>query len=101
MGVTMTVKNNKKGQMSLIDITDVQDDSFDAEWKKEWQDMPEFNCEDLHPFKSIIVHFETREDMEKFSKLIEQNITALTISLWYPKVKIDKVTNIRWVEKNE
>ena len=27
------------------------------EWKKEWQDMPEFEMEDLSSFRKIIVHF--------------------------------------------
>lgn len=65
-------------------------DFREHKWKKEWQDMPEFIQEDLTPFKSVIVHFENREDMDSFAKLVEQRITKKTKFIWYPKVKIER-----------
>ena len=31
------------------------------EWKKEWQDMPEFEMEDLSSFRKIIEHYATKK----------------------------------------
>lgn len=64
-------------------------DDFDEmqSWKKHWQDMPEFIAEDLAPYQQIIVSFECKEDVEAFSKLINQKLTYKTKSVWYPKVE--------------
>jgi len=49
-----------------------------------WQGMPEFENEDLKPFQSIIVHFETSGDVEEFARAINQTITNKTKSIVYP-----------------
>ena len=46
--------------------------------------MPEFVQGDLSPWNTINVHFECREDMEEFAKLVEQKVTFETRALWYP-----------------
>lgn len=53
--------------------------------KDEWNGMPEFEQKDLMGVQDIIVHFETRDDVNDFSELIKQNITDKTRSIWYPK----------------
>ena len=70
-------------------------------WKKEWKDMPEFKMEDLSPEQSIIVHFETLEDRNNFSKLLDQTITAETKSIYYPKLQITRYVDKRYVDKEE
>jgi hypothetical protein len=67
-------------------------------WQEEWQDMPEYSHEDLESFKEIIVHFETPEDVQKFSELIDQKILATTKSVWYPKADILHHYANRWVD---
>lgn len=67
-------------------------------WEEAWRGMPEFVQEDLAPFKSIYVHFETREDMEKFSKLVKQKIGLNTRSIWYPEAEIGRLATKRYVE---
>lgn len=61
---------------------------------EEWDDMPEFDQDDLRPYKSVLVHFETEKDMESFAKFHSQNITEKTKYIWYPhrekKVHLDK-----------
>ena len=57
--------------------------------EKEWVAMPEFIQEDKGPFQSIIVHFETKEDIQAFGELIKQNITSQTKSIYYPKIVIE------------
>lgn len=68
------------------------------QWKEEWQSMPEYSHEDLESFKEVIVHFETLEDVQRFSELIDQKIYATTKSLWYPKADILHHGANRWVD---
>ena len=68
---------------------------------KEWKNMPEFICEDLEPFKQVLVSFKNREAMNEFAKLVGQKITFETPSIWYPKVTIEEVKNKRYVDENE
>ncbi len=62
-------------------------------WEDEWQDMPEFVQEDQSPFKQLIISFATREDMEAFSKLVDQPIYTTTQSIWYPPAEIGRMMN--------
>lgn len=81
----------KDDQMNLFNL----ENSFE----KEWNGMPEFVQEDLQPKRSIIVNFETPEDVDAFAKLMDQTITAATVSLWYPKAEIARFADKRWIEK--
>jgi hypothetical protein len=54
-------------------------------WRQEWRGMPEFVQDDLTPWKSVIVHFSCRIDMDAFAKLVEQKLTFKTPSVWYPE----------------
>lgn len=69
--------------------------------KDEWKGMPEFNQPDGGPIKSIIVNFDNKEDMHKFSKLIGQPITARTRSVWYPAVPEEGALDKRYVDKKK
>lgn len=86
----------KKEQENLFDNFDELD-----WWKKEWKDMPEFKMEDLSPEQSIIVHFETLEDRDNFSNLLDQTITSETKSIYYPKLKITRFMNKRYTDDKE
>lgn len=50
----------------------------------EWVGMPEFVQEKKQPYKELVVRFETEEDYKNFQKLIGQNLTLKTKSIWYP-----------------
>lgn len=52
-----------------------------------WKGMPEFEQEDKMGVQSIHVHFKTREDVVAFAKLIGQNLTDKTRSIWYPQIE--------------
>lgn len=52
----------------------------------EWVGMPEFEQEDLSPYRTIHVHFQNEEDIQGFAQLVEQSITEKTRMLWYPKL---------------
>jgi hypothetical protein len=72
----------------------------EREWEKEWKGMPEFCQKDIMPFRTIMVHFESQEDIKKFSALIDQNITILTKYVWYPKQDIKSVSKKRWCDES-
>ena len=86
----------------MVKKYDKQDSLFDVdpEWKKEWEGMPEFVQKDLMPFRQIIVNFETKEDIKDFAKLIGQNLTYDTKSIWYPKVECIKPSSKRYVDES-
>lgn len=50
----------------------------------EWETMPDYNQDDKTPQSTIYVHFMNDNDREDFAKLINQNITQKTKTLWYP-----------------
>ena len=60
--------------------------------------MPEFVQEDLSPFKSITVNFESEGDMEEFGRLIGQRITTRTQSIYYPEAEIETIMGKRYVD---
>jgi hypothetical protein len=55
-----------------------------ADFAAEWQGMPEFGNEPLAE-RSLYVHFRTNEDFMDFSRLICQDISDKTKSIWYPE----------------
>jgi len=67
-------------------------------WKEEWVGMPEFIQEDLNPYKSVVIHFKNQRDVDLFSELVDQNITRLTKSLWFPQEKRIKPSSLIWVD---
>ena len=66
-----------------------------------WGGMPSYNNEDQKPHKTLIVHFETQEAVDKFAGLVEQTITENTKSIWYPKVAIESYVDKRYVTEPE
>ena len=68
-------------------------------WKEEWRDMPEFMQEDRTPWKSMPVHFKSKEDLIAFAKLVGQPITPETRSVWYPKAEIGQMSNKRFTDE--
>jgi len=54
---------------------------------KEWIDMPEYNQEDKNSFRHIVVHFESEVHVNQFFKLIKQDFTDKTKTVWIPKQK--------------
>ena len=60
--------------------------------------MPEFVQNDKKTYKTIYVHFRNKEDYEDFAKLIEQNLSEKTKSIWHPKLERDQNMLKRWIE---
>lgn len=66
------------------------------DYKKSWEGMPEFSNSGLKPVKVLTVNFESKEAMLKFSKLMGQEVTAKTRSIWFPKAEEETAIDKRW-----
>jgi len=55
-----------------------------------WENMPGFEQEDAGAYKTIKVHFQTSDDIDKFANLIGQKITERTKYVWFPKLENKK-----------
>ena len=69
-----------------LDVWENQDDKNELDAELEWSGMPEFNNDDLSPKRQIILSFKTDKDVQLFAKLINQELTTKTKSVWFPKV---------------
>ena len=94
-------KTELKKTVKLTEFLGVEDEDDAEEWRKHWKDMPEFEQEEDRPFKTIYVHFRTKEDYEKFAKVVDQKLTDKTKSIWHPKLDITKNSLLRWIEDDE
>jgi hypothetical protein len=74
-------------------------DDLKNDWRKEWQDMPEYSHNELGPMKSVIIHFADECDLEAFAELIGQNIYMSTKSAWFPKAEWASITDKRYVDE--
>jgi len=86
-----------------ITITNKQKNLFGVEgehWTKEWQDMPEFVQEKKQEYQKIIIRFRNKEDVDNFAKLIHQNLTSKTQSIWFPKLIPNSYKNKRYVSES-
>ena len=62
-----------------------EDDLVVQDLLEEWQGMPDYEQDYKTSFRSVIVHFEGEEEVKKFFKLIKQNHTEKTKSIWFPE----------------
>lgn len=86
-----TVEAPTEGQGTLFG----GDEDFHRHWA-EWKGLPEYQSEMQAPHSSILVHFLTAEDRAAFKKLVDQPISPLTRSIYYPRADWDHVANLRW-----
>jgi len=86
----------------IFKISKLQGKLFDeeTECQKEWQGMPEYIQEKQEAYASIIMRFRNKEDLMEFAKLINQNLTYRTQSIWYPKLLIGECVDKRWVNES-
>lgn len=99
-------KKTDNEPISLLDHMDLEDEErekFSAnnekEWQKYWVGMPEFEQEENPTFKTLYVHFRSEEDYNDFAKLIGQNLTKKTKSIWHPHLDRTQNSLLRWIEE--
>ena len=95
----LDVKEYEPGTLSSF-LGDEEVKAIDEKmWKKHWTGMPQFTQENNPAYKRIIISFRNKEDYEEFSKLIDQNLSEKTKSIWYPKLDREANSLLRWVEE--
>lgn len=72
----------------------------DESWKKHWVGMPEFKNDKEVPHKQLKINFRNEEDYQKFAKLIDQNLSEKTKSIWFPYMPKEQNSLMRWVEED-
>jgi hypothetical protein len=83
---------------SFLGIED-EEKTDEKEWKKHWVGMPDFDQDDNPPYKKLYLNFRNEEDYQAFAKLIDQNLTEKTKSIWYPKLNREENSLLRWIEE--
>ena len=84
---------------TLLDFLDDSDESKVGNFpEREWVNMPEFVQEKSEPYATIIVRFETKEDLKEFGELIGQTVNVKTKSIRYPKLERGLDKALRWVD---
>ncbi len=68
-------------------------------WEEHWKGMPEYVQEDFMPYKSLLVHFETREDYARYAEHIGQRLLPTTKSTWWPEAEIAETAKLRYMTK--
>ena len=66
-----------------------------VDFEEAWEGMPEFE-NTPKATRSLLVHFETDEDVESFCTLIDQSITDKTKYIWYPKKERQNPGSMVW-----
>lgn len=94
-----------KEQASVLDFFGIPEEELptyvEDNWKKHWTGMPEFKQEDNPPYMKIYISFRNEADYKEFAKLVDQNLTEKTKSIWYPKLDRDENSLKRWVETDD
>jgi predicted metal-dependent HD superfamily phosphohydrolase len=99
----MELLENKPSEQSSLD------NFFDGEvkeaptndWNKHWKGMPEFENKENSYFHTVKVHFKCEEDYKAFAKLVEQNLTMKTKSMWYPKYERLVPSEFAWIDEED
>lgn len=92
-----------KGGLELSEISKrkISEPIKKFDHQKHWKGMPEFNQPGIIPVKVLTVNFLTKEDMLKFSKMVGQEITAKTRSIWFPVESPESAIDKRWSDKKK
>lgn len=69
--------------------------------ESEWRGMPEYNQPFNGAYRQLIVSFDDEEGVRKFAKLVNQNITDKTKSIWFPQRERNNVVDLFWVDSSE
>jgi hypothetical protein len=59
--------------------------------------MPAFNQPDAGAVRKISHFFKNDDEIKAFAKLIKQNITKQTSSIWYPYREKNNVKDLYWI----
>jgi len=89
------VETEDAGLLALLDSLD----PTETDPAEHWQDMPEFNQEDERSFRKLIVHFENAEDAAAFFRLVGQEVTDATKTIWFPAHERNKLKDLEYARE--
>jgi hypothetical protein len=72
-----------------------------AWWWDIWRGMPEFLNRDLTSVRHVIVNFRNIEDVERFAKLIGQNVGPSEPAIWFPEVEVVHEIDWRYADEDD
>ena len=61
----------------------------------EWQDMPEFDNDELAYFRSVKIHFDNQEDVDEFALKTGLKLSEVTKSIRYPENQTADLNSFR------
>ena len=73
-------------------------DKEDVDMDEIWEGMPEYENEDLEPYRTLKLHFRNEADVKKFSEMMQQQITDRTKSMWYPQLERETFKDNEYVD---
>lgn len=73
------------------------DDSAPVDPYEEWKQMPDYNQPDMMPVRRLIVNFRSAADVAAFAKLIGQELTDKTRSIWHPAAEREQHIDKRYL----
>ena len=88
--VPVPIAENQLGLFSKKEIPE--------HWEKEWKDMPEFVQEKKEPILTVIVSFYSQDEIDEFSKIVDQRITPNTKSVRFKKIQLGQPKDFLYVE---
>ena len=66
-------------------------------WQKFWREMPEYVQENNPPYKQVTMRLQDDSYLDELSKLLGQNLSDKTKSIWHPKLERTENQKLRWV----
>lgn len=69
-------------------------DGFDP--AAEWTGLPEFENDSARAFRSLMLHFESAEDVADFQKRIEQDFSTKAKFIWHPAKGRDRLVDLSY-----
>lgn len=104
MDFTSIHENLKNLHLDEIDLLGISNFKFEPDQETElindlsgeWNGMPEFDHDDITPFRTIYVHFKSNKEVADFFKMIKQDFTDDTKSIWHPKRVNNVKKNLRY-----
>lgn len=97
----LEVLDQDDGPGDLSSFLGDEDQVLSDNWQEHWKGMPDFVQENKKPFKRMNISFRTREDFLEFQRVIGQEMTEKTKSIWYPELEVEKNALTRWFVDEE
>jgi len=61
--------------------------------------MPEYEANNLAPYKTLYVHFRNPQDFQLFKRVVQQPLFVTTKSIWFPEKKRAVLKNLAYTDE--